>query len=106
MPSQHKWDLVTKQHFGLLDSLALVSINLNFEIRSKILAAITIHLPLLHLVLQFSGSIDFPSDAQRIEKMKLLVNNGHASQVVLSHDIHTKHRLVGPPDLPCQGAQY
>ena len=44
--------------------------------------------------LQFYASIDMPSDAQRIQKVKLLLDNGHASKVLLSQAIHTKHRLV------------
>ena len=36
-----------------------------------------------------------PSDAQRIQKVKLLVEAGYTERVLLSHDIHTKHGLVG-----------
>ena len=36
-----------------------------------------------------------PSDAQRIQKVKLLYDNGYADRVFLSQDVHTKHRLVG-----------
>lgn len=48
----------------------------------------------LLLTMQFTGSIDFPSDAEKIAKVKYLVDNGYADRVLLSHDIHTKHRLV------------
>jgi len=43
---------------------------------------------------QLQESIDMISDAQRIDKLKLLADNGHLSQLTMSHDIHTKHRLV------------
>lgn len=43
---------------------------------------------------QFNTAVDMPSDAQRIQKVKLLVDNGFSNQVLLSHDLHTKHRLV------------
>lgn len=39
-------------------------------------------------------AIDMPSDAQRVQKVKTLVEAGYAHRVMLSHDIHTKHRLV------------
>lgn len=42
---------------------------------------------------QFSESIDMPSDAQRIQKIKLLVDGGYEDKILISHDIHTKHRL-------------
>ena len=67
--------------------------------RPKILRGSTVPCLYLSVCLQFNGKIDFPSDAQRIEKVKLLVDNGHVKQVVLSHDIHTKHRLVRPSPL-------
>ena len=38
--------------------------------------------------------MDFPSDAEKVQKVKLLVDNGFAHRILLSHDIHTKHRLV------------
>ena len=49
---------------------------------------------LLYSYLQYSQTIDMPSDAQRIQKVKLLVDRGYAHRVLLSQDIHTKHRLV------------
>ena len=39
-------------------------------------------------------AIDMPSDAQRIQKVKTLVEAGYAHRVMLAHDIHTNHRLV------------
>jgi len=43
---------------------------------------------------QQNESVDMVSDAQRILAVKQLVNNGLTSQILLAHDIHTKHRLV------------
>lgn len=37
---------------------------------------------------------DMPSDAQRIMKIKRMVDEGKTDRVLMSHDIHTKHRLV------------
>ena len=36
-----------------------------------------------------------PSDAQRVQWVKKLVEAGFSHRVLLSHDIGTKHRLVG-----------
>jgi phosphotriesterase-related protein len=38
------------------------------------------------------ADLDMPSDAQRIGYVKGLVEQGHAEQVVLAHDVCTKHR--------------
>ncbi|BET02942.1 Parathion hydrolase-related protein [Nesidiocoris tenuis] len=38
--------------------------------------------------------IDFPSDAQRIDRIKNLIENGYSDKILVSHDIHTRHRLV------------
>ena len=35
-----------------------------------------------------------PSDAQRIQRVKLLVDNGYTDRVVIAQDMHLKHRLV------------
>lgn len=35
-----------------------------------------------------------PNDAARIQQIKALIENGFADQITISHDIHTKHRLV------------
>lgn len=42
---------------------------------------------------QLAGEIDFPSDAQRMDMIKALVDNGFEEQILVAHDIHTKHRL-------------
>lgn len=39
-------------------------------------------------------SIDMPSDAIRINRLKKLIDEGYGDKIVISHDIHTKHRLV------------
>lgn len=41
--------------------------------------------------------VDMPSDAQRIRLMAALVEEGYGDRLVVSHDIHTKHRLVSSP---------
>ncbi|GFR72129.1 phosphotriesterase-related protein [Elysia marginata] len=43
---------------------------------------------------QLTESIDMPSDAQRIQTIKHLLNEGCLKQILISHDIHTKHRLM------------
>ncbi|KAJ0178096.1 hypothetical protein K1T71_005919 [Dendrolimus kikuchii] len=43
---------------------------------------------------QLNPSFDMPSDAQRIELMKSLLLEGKVDRLLMSHDIHTKHRLV------------
>lgn len=43
---------------------------------------------------QMNAKIDMPSDAIRIEKLKVLRDNGKLNRILMSHDIHTKHRLV------------
>ncbi|CAN8026103.1 unnamed protein product [Ixodes persulcatus] len=37
---------------------------------------------------------DMPSDAQRLSLLKSLVDQGFEDRIVVSHDIHTKHRLM------------
>ena len=39
-------------------------------------------------------SKDFPNDAERIRKVKFLVDSGYGDKVLIAHDICTKHRLV------------
>jgi len=46
------------------------------------------------LLLQFNRDSDMPSDAQRIQKVKVLVEAGYSHRIMLAHDIHSKHRLV------------
>ena len=40
------------------------------------------------------ADIDMPSDAQRMDVIKRLVDEGYAKRLVIAHDICTKHRLV------------
>lgn len=42
---------------------------------------------------QLNTSVDMPSDAQRIERIKHLVDNGFEDKILIAHDIHTLHRL-------------
>ncbi|KAG5684563.1 hypothetical protein PVAND_013788 [Polypedilum vanderplanki] len=43
---------------------------------------------------QMNEKIDHLSDAQRITKLKLLKDHGKLNRILMSHDIHTKHRLI------------
>lgn len=43
---------------------------------------------------QLNMHFDMPSDAQRMDKIVLLANEGYEDHILMSHDIHTKHRLV------------
>ena len=43
---------------------------------------------------QLNPLTDMPSDVQRIEMINQLVKDGKQERVLMSHDIHTKHRLV------------
>lgn len=43
---------------------------------------------------QLNPSADMPSDAQRVDRLKLLADQGKLERILVSHDIHTKHRLV------------
>ncbi|MCH8206125.1 MAG: phosphotriesterase-related protein [Chloroflexi bacterium] len=40
------------------------------------------------------SDMDMPSDAQRMDLIKRLVDDGYGERVVIAHDICTKHRLV------------
>ncbi|XP_002735322.1 N-acetyltaurine hydrolase-like [Saccoglossus kowalevskii] len=40
------------------------------------------------------NDIDFLTDAQRIQLVKALVEEGYEDRIVIAHDIHTRHRLV------------
>ncbi len=44
--------------------------------------------------MQLRPDTDFPNDAQRVQCVKQLVDAGYADRVLLSHDMHSKHRLV------------
>ncbi|XP_044150039.1 phosphotriesterase-related protein [Bufo gargarizans] len=43
---------------------------------------------------QFNTAVDMPSDNDRIRTISSLVNEGYDERIVISHDIHTKNRLV------------
>ncbi|KAK3089946.1 hypothetical protein FSP39_007871 [Pinctada imbricata] len=43
---------------------------------------------------QIQDTIDMPSDAQRIQLIKYLIDEGFEDQITIAHDIHTKHRLM------------
>ncbi|XP_075225924.1 phosphotriesterase-related protein [Lycorma delicatula] len=43
---------------------------------------------------QLKPLFDMRSDAQRIDQIHALIHHGKESKILLSHDIHTKHRLV------------
>ncbi|XP_059156972.1 phosphotriesterase-related protein-like [Physella acuta] len=43
---------------------------------------------------QLQETVDMPSDAQRVQTIKALLDEGYEDRVVVSHDIHTKHRLM------------
>ncbi|XP_060802496.1 phosphotriesterase-related protein [Amyelois transitella] len=42
---------------------------------------------------QLNPTVDMPSDAQRLDRIAMLVREGRGDRVLMSHDIHTKHRL-------------
>lgn len=48
---------------------------------------------------QFNTEIDMPSDAVRLDNIVKLVNEGYLNRILMSHDIHTKHRLVNQAPL-------
>lgn len=43
---------------------------------------------------QNNEHVDFLSDAQRIHRIKFLIDNGFEDNLVIAHDVHTRHRLV------------
>lgn len=43
---------------------------------------------------QLNIEFDMPSDAQRMDHIVRLVHEGYEDKILISHDIHTKHRLV------------
>lgn len=43
---------------------------------------------------QLNPGVDMPSDGQRIANVLKLLEEGLVNRILLSHDIHTKHRLV------------
>lgn len=45
---------------------------------------------------QLNPVVDMPSDADRMKHIVALCAAGLESRVLMSHDVHTKHRLVSP----------
>lgn len=45
---------------------------------------------------QLNRQFDMPSDAQRISRLYELIAEGYEDKILISQDIHTKHRLVSP----------
>ncbi|XP_056375140.1 phosphotriesterase-related protein isoform X1 [Hyla sarda] len=43
---------------------------------------------------QFNMKVDMPSDNDRIRALRFLISEGYEERIVISHDIHTKNRLV------------
>lgn len=43
---------------------------------------------------QLNMECDMPSDAQRMQNMVRLIKEGHEDRILMSQDIHSKHRLV------------
>lgn len=40
------------------------------------------------------AAVDMPSDAERIRRIRLLLDEGYEDSIVIAHDVHTNHRLV------------
>lgn len=43
---------------------------------------------------QLHTEFDMPSDAQRMDHIIRLIDEGYEDRILISQDIHTKHRLV------------
>lgn len=43
---------------------------------------------------QLATAVDMPSDAERIRRIRLLLQNSYEDSIVISHDVHTNHRLT------------
>ncbi|XP_054155733.1 phosphotriesterase-related protein-like [Oppia nitens] len=43
---------------------------------------------------ELSDTFDMPNDTQRIRQLKLLIDEGLGQRITISHDIHTRHRLM------------
>lgn len=43
---------------------------------------------------QLNTMLDMPSDSQRIANLMKLIDEGYLEKILMSHDIHTKHRLT------------
>jgi phosphotriesterase-related protein len=50
---------------------------------------------------QINPRADMPSDAQRIDKIKHMIEEKRSDRILLAHDIHTKHRLVSAVCMVC-----
>jgi len=55
---------------------------------------------------ELSDDFDMPNDSTRIELLKALIGNGYGDQITISHDIHTKHRLVKHLELTPYGCTH
>ena len=40
------------------------------------------------------AEIDMPSDAERIQRIRHLIDEGFEDKILISHDLHSKHGLV------------
>lgn len=43
---------------------------------------------------EISETLDMPSDSVRIGRLRKLIDDGNLNKILISQDIHTKHRLV------------
>ncbi|XP_069067652.1 phosphotriesterase-related protein [Pleurodeles waltl] len=43
---------------------------------------------------QFNPNVDMPSDNERINRLRRLIDEGYEDRIVIAHDIHTKNRLM------------
>lgn len=43
---------------------------------------------------QVDDTTDMPSDAQRMQFIIRMIEEGYTSKLLIAHDVHTKHRLV------------
>lgn len=43
---------------------------------------------------QQNEDVFMPSDGQRIQMIQELLKEGYKDKILISHDIHTKHRMV------------
>lgn len=46
------------------------------------------------LTYQFAPELQMPSDAQRVNRIRSLIEHGFKDRALMSHDIHTRNRLV------------
>ncbi|CAG0893515.1 unnamed protein product [Cyprideis torosa] len=43
---------------------------------------------------QLNPEVDFPSDADRIRRIKSLIDEKYTERILVAHDVHTRHRLT------------